>query len=108
MSVDTAPVFDADKLRRHTMGDAAMQVEVLSLFVAEAERLMRQVEEAADSQIRAERLRALIALARNIGAMRLVQQARLAEAHAGEGAPDLESVRAALADTLAYVHRTGI
>jgi hypothetical protein len=108
MAVDTAPIFDPEKLRRHTMGDAAMQVEVLSLFVAEAERLMRQVEEAGDSQMRAERLRALVALARNIGAMRLVQQARLAEQHVGEGAPDLEDVRAALSDTLAHVHRSGV
>lgn len=108
MSIDAAPVFDPEKLRRHTKGDAAMQVEVLSLFVAEAERLMRQVEEAEDSQMRAQRLQGLVALARNIGAMRLVQQARMAEAHVGDGAPDLESLRAALADTLAYVHRAGI
>jgi hypothetical protein len=108
MSIDATPLFDPEKLRRHTMGDAAMHVEVLSLFVAEAERLMRQVEEADDTPTRGERLRALVTLSRNIGAMRLVQQARLAEAHVGEEAPDLEGLRSALSDTLAYVRRAAM
>jgi hypothetical protein len=108
MSTDATPVFDAEKLRRQTLGDETMQVEVLSLFVTEAERLMRQVEAADSSQLRAERLRALIALGRNIGAMRLVQSARMAESHIGDDDPDLSGLRAAISDTVAYVHRSGI
>jgi hypothetical protein len=108
MSTDATPVFDAEKLRRQTMGDGAMQIEVLSLFVAEAQRLMQQVEEAEDSQTRGDRLRALAALGRNTGAMRLMQAARLAEGHVGDTAPDLTALRAALSDTLAYVQRVGV
>jgi len=106
MSTEAIPVFDAARLRRQTLGDATMQVEVLSLFVTEAERLMRQVEDAENAQMRGERLRALVALARNIGASRLVQAARMAETHVDDAAPDLDAVRAVLADTVAYVHRT--
>ena len=53
----------AARLRRRSArppdeGNASLQVEVLALFVAEVERLMRQVEDAPDPQVRAERLRA--------------------------------------------------
>ncbi len=74
MSTDAIPVFDAAQLNRATSGDASLQVEVLALFVAEAERLMRQVEDAADPQVRGDRLRALIGLARNIGAAKLAHE----------------------------------
>ena len=70
MQTSRVPVLDAGQLRRQTMGDAAMQVEVLALFVAEAERLMRQVEDAPDAEVRADRLHAMIGLARNVGAAR--------------------------------------
>lgn len=108
MQTTSVPVLDAGKLRRQTMGDAAMQVEVLALFVAEAERLMRQVEDAPNAEVRADRLNAMIGLARNVGADRMAQAARLVEQQISSEQPDLEPLRAAIAETLAYVqHTTG-
>ena len=108
MAGPATPVFDASQLNRQTMGNPRLQVEVLSLFVAEAERLMRQVEDAPDPQVRGDRLRALIALARNIGAMRLAEEARGVETQIGGEAPNLEGLRAAIGETLTFVQRAGI
>ena len=108
MQTTAVPVLDAGKLRRQTMGDPAMQVEVLALFVAEAERLMRQVEDAPNAEVRADRLNAIIGLARNIGAERLAQAARTVEQQIGSDQPELGLLRTAIAETLAYVqHTTG-
>jgi hypothetical protein len=106
MAVDTLPIFDAGKLHRQTMGDRSLQVEVLALFVAEAERLMQQVEEARDAALRGERLRGLIALARNIGAVRLAQEARAIETQIGTESPDLAPLRAAVSEAVAFVRRS--
>jgi hypothetical protein len=107
MPSDTIPVFDPAKLHRQTMGDRSLQIEVLALFVAEVERLMRQVEDAADGAVRGDRLRGLIALARNTGAMRLAQQARAVETQIGAEPPDLEPLRLAVAEAVAFVQRSG-
>lgn len=107
MQTATVPVIDAAKLQRHTMGDAALQVEVLSLFAAESERLLRQVEEAPSAEIRAERLQAIAGVARNIGALRLAQAAKLVESQISSDQPDLEPLRTALSETLAYIRRAG-
>jgi hypothetical protein len=108
MQTMSVPVLDAAKLRRQTLGDPAMQVEVLSLFVAEAERLMRQVEDAPTPEVRAERLNAIVGLAKNIGADRMAQAARQIEQQISTDQPDLSPLRTAIAETLAYVqHTTG-
>ena len=103
MSTSLAPVFDPAQLHRRTMGDKALQIEVLSLFVTEAERLMRQVEDAPNAQMRGYRLNAMISLARNTGAARLAQAARQLETEIAAEQPDLAPLRAALGETLAYV-----
>ncbi len=108
MAAETTPLIDPAQLHRYTKGNASLQVEVLSLFVAEAERLLRQVEDAADAQVRGDRLRALIGLARNTGATRLAEEARALETQIATENPDLEPLRDATAQTLAYVRRTGI
>jgi HPt (histidine-containing phosphotransfer) domain-containing protein len=90
------------------MGDDAMQVELLALFVTEAERLMRQVEDARDPQIRGDRLHAMMGLARNTGAVRLAQIARQLETEITAEDLDLTPLRAVLSDTLAYVHQSRI
>jgi HPt (histidine-containing phosphotransfer) domain-containing protein len=108
MSTSIAPVFDTAQLQRRTMGDSALQVELLSLFVTEAERLMRQVEEAPNAQVRAYRLNAMTSLARNTGAVRLAQAARQLETDMAAEEPDLAPLRAALLETLAYVHQAGL
>lgn len=101
------PLIDPVQLNRQTHGNASLQVEVLSLFVNEVERLMRQVEDAQDPQMRAERLRALAGVARNTGAMRVADAARAAEMHITDGAPELTPLRDALAETLALIKRSG-
>jgi HPt (histidine-containing phosphotransfer) domain-containing protein len=87
------------------MGDPAHQIELLSLFEAEVERLLAQVEAAADPQVRIDRLHAIVGLARNIGALHLAQVARNLETRIGDETPDLEPLRAAIAETLAFVRR---
>jgi HPt (histidine-containing phosphotransfer) domain-containing protein len=101
------PVFDSAQLARRTNGDPKMQIEVLALFVAEAERLLRQVEDAANGEVRGERLRALIALARTTGAAMLAEQARSLEAKLVSAEPDLTPLREAVERTLAYLQHAG-
>jgi hypothetical protein len=108
MTTNSVPVLDADQLGRTTRGDRSLQVEILALFVAEVERLMRQVEDAADPQLRGDRLRALIALSRNTGAAMLAQEARALEKQIAAESPNLAPLRQAVAETLAYVRRAGI
>jgi len=101
------PVFDSAQLARRTNGDPNMQIEVLALFAAEAERLLRQIEEAADAEVRGERLRALIALARTTGAAMLEQEARSLEAKVAIGEPDLTPLREAVGRTLSHMRHAG-
>lgn len=103
----SVPLIDPVQLNRRTHGNASLQVEVLSLFGNEVERLMRQVEDALDPQMRGERLRALVGIARNTGAMRIAQAARAFEMHISDEAPDLTPLRDAVADTLAFIKRSG-
>jgi hypothetical protein len=103
VSTGPFPVLDATQLRRLTLGNPAFEVEVLALFSAELERLLRQLDEAGDKHVQAERLRAIIALARNTGASRLLHEARLAETRLASGGTDLALLRQAASDTLAYV-----
>ena len=107
MSTTAVPLFDTAQLNRYTKGNPSLQVEVLALFVAEVERLMRQVEDAPDPQVRGDRLRALIGAARNTGATLIAQQARALETEIAAENPDLSPLKAAIADTLAFIRRTG-
>jgi len=107
MPTTAIPLFDAAQLNRHTRGNSSLQVEVLSLFVAEVERLMRQVEDAPDPQLRGDRLRALIAVARNVGATLIAQEARTLETQIATDNPDLSALRKAIDETLAFIRRTG-
>jgi hypothetical protein len=108
MPTDGVPVLDLAQLARRTMGDDALQVEVLSLFATEVERLLRQVEVAPDPQVRVDRLHAMISLARGIGAQRLAQEARLLRTRIAEEEPDLEPLRATIEATLVFVRRAGV
>ena len=107
MPTTAVPLLDPAQLKRQTRGIASLQIEVLSLFVAEVERLMRQVEDAPDPQVRADRLRALIGVARNIGATLIAQEARALETEIAAETPDLSPLRNAITETLAYIRRTG-
>jgi HPt (histidine-containing phosphotransfer) domain-containing protein len=102
------PVLDALQLNRRTNGNPRLQVEVLSLFMAEVERLMRQVEDTQDAQIRGDRLRALIGVARNTGATRLAHEARALETQIADENPDLAQLRQSVAETFAFIRRSGV
>ena len=106
MPTTAIPFFDVAQLKRHTGGNSSLQVEVLSLFVAEVERLMRQVEDAPDPQLRGDRLRAVIGVARNVGATLIAQEARALETQIATDDPDLSTLRKAVDETLAFVRRT--
>ena len=67
---------------------------------------MRQVEDAADPQLRADRLRALTGVARNTGAALIAQQARALETEIAAEPSRFEPLRAAVAETLAFIRRT--
>lgn len=108
MPTTTEPIFDPAQLQRRTMGDPTLQVEVLSLFVIEAERLMRQIELSTDARMRGDRLRAMVATARNVGARRVAEAARAAETEIVSEQPDLEPLRTAVDEALAYVRGAGI
>jgi HPt (histidine-containing phosphotransfer) domain-containing protein len=107
MPTPTVPLLDAVQLNRQTRGNRSLQVEVLSLFVSEVERLMRQVEDAPDAQLRGDRLRALIGAARNTGAAMIAQEARALETQIASENPDLAPLKNAIAETLAFIRRTG-
>lgn len=108
MPAAPVPVFDPVQLKRQTKGDPQMQVEVLALFVAEVERLMRQIDEAPDAMTRGERLRALIGVARSTGATLLTQRARALEVEVTKDEVDLAPLREAATQTLDYVRRAGV
>ena len=103
MSTEPTPILDLPQLQRQSLGDPTLEIEILALFSAELERLLRQLQEADTNHMRGERLRAIIALARNTGAARLLRDARLAEAHLASGDADLAKLADTAAETLAYV-----
>ena len=103
MSTDAIPILDAAQLQRRTLGDPALEIEILALFSAELARLMRQLDEADTNHKRGERVRAIVALARSTGATRLLHDARLVEAHLAAGDADLQTLRQTAAETLAHV-----
>lgn len=101
------PVFDPAHLDRKTMGDEALRVEILALFVAEVERLLAQVESAPNALVRASRLDAIAGLARNVGARRLAVLSRNLQLSAGRSAAndrELASLRAAIREAVDQVH----
>ena len=107
MLTSAVPVLDAAYLDRRSLGDESLKVELLALFVAEVERLLNQVETAANAQVRADRLRAIAALARNVGALRLAQSARMLETQFASDDVDLGPLRESVAEILAYLGGAG-
>jgi hypothetical protein len=109
MNEKAAPLLDMAHLRKRTMDDAGLQVEMLSLFVAEVERLLVQAERADNPQLRADRIGAIASLARNIGAAQLAQVARGMEQPADDASPptpvDLSALRSAVMTTVAFIRR---
>lgn len=100
------PVFDIEHLRRRTMDDQRLQIEILALFSAEAERLLRQAEEASDPGVRRDRISALGTLARGVGAGKLAAEAARVAGAAGDH-HDLASIRRGVAEVLSHIAAQG-
>ena len=100
MPASPVPIFDASRLERRSMGDPRLKLELVALFILELERLMAQVGAAPDAKARGERLQAVVALARSIGASRLALAAQRAEAQVE---PDLHALANIVAETIAFV-----
>lgn len=99
-AADNLPILDEHHLRRQTMNDPDLETEILALFVTEAERLIRQIEDADDTATRLERIHAIRGLARNVGAEKLAKIAAGAE-NADE--PDIQNIRRAVDTVVAYI-----
>lgn len=97
------PIIDFRRLAHRSMGSETLETELLALFAAEAERLLRQAESAFDAETRADRLRAVAAAARSVGALRLAGVAASLADPAGAQEPDLERLRSALAEAMTYI-----
>jgi HPt (histidine-containing phosphotransfer) domain-containing protein len=108
MAANPTPLFDPAQLNHRAMGDESLRVELLSLFTNEIERLLRQAEDAPDPAIRDDRLRAITASARSVGAVRLAQTAKLLESQFTVQELDLAPLRASVAETLAYLRQSGV
>jgi HPt (histidine-containing phosphotransfer) domain-containing protein len=107
MSESNQPVLDEEQLRRQAMGSDAHRTEILSLFVAEVERLLQQVERARDAQTRRSRLQAIQSLCRNVGAANLGETVRKMTAEPDSLAADLDPLRTAVEEVVAHIARLG-
>ena len=94
------PILDEVHLKRQTMDDPDLEVEILSLFINEAERLLRQIEEAEDVGKCIDRFHAMKGLARNIGAQKLALICGTLENGDSE---DIREVRTAVENVIAYI-----
>jgi HPt (histidine-containing phosphotransfer) domain-containing protein len=94
------PILDEDQLKRQTMNDPDLEVEILSLFINEAERLLRQIEETENIAKRMERFHAIKGLARNVGALKL---AKIAAGLEEGDSDDIVEIRAAVENVIAYI-----
>lgn len=95
------PILDEQHLKRQTMDDPDLETEILALFITEAERLVRQIEETRNVQTRLERIHAISGLARNIGARKLAMIA--SNAQYGD-VSDITEIRAAVENVIEYIN----
>lgn len=101
----TAPI-DLAHLRRFTMGNRALELEVLCLFSRDTPSLLDRLAQARDEKSWLEAAHTLKGSARAIGAKRVGALAEQAEraGRAGDRAPDLlASLRDALREAMAFV-----
>jgi HPt (histidine-containing phosphotransfer) domain-containing protein len=100
-AVDERPV-DLVHLARQTFGDTALEAEVLALFRGQAPVLLSRIETAADPAARKAAAHTLKGSAQGIGAWVIARHAQAVEA----GSPEaLGALRAAVADTEAFIAR---
>lgn len=103
-----AVLFDAEHLSRQTFGDTALAAELLALFADQCDRLLPGI---ADPDLapaeRADLAHTLKGSALGIGAVRVAELSGTIEdtLRAGGTAPPVETLAAAVAETLATLSR---
>lgn len=100
------PAIDLVHLSRQTMGDEALETELLGLFAKQATMVTARLaqDSAAVELCRADLAHTLKGSARSIGAHRVAAAAETYEAAAREGArPDLAALRGAVSEACAVV-----
>ena len=88
------PVIDLIHLSRQTLGDSALETELLSLFERQAQQLAQRLAEPSrpeESKWRADLAHTLNGSARAIGAVAVSRAAQAYENAARAGAPDLDA-----------------
>lgn len=88
----SAPI-DHAHLSRYTLGDRALEVEILGLFAGQAPETLAALAGAADAKAWRDAAHTIKGSARSVGALRVAAAAAAAEALAG--APEAERARAA-------------
>jgi len=91
-------VLDHEHLRRQTMGDDALGVEVLAMFLDQSAVLLRAVREAHEPRMRSDAAHTLKGSARAVGAFAVAETAHLVEMLATESSED------AVLDAVARLH----
>ena len=99
-SANDLPILNEARLKRQSMDDPDLEVEILSLFINEAERLIRQIDETESSAKRLERFHAIRGLASNIGAEKL---AKIAATRQNGDAEDVREIKTAVDNVIAYI-----
>jgi hypothetical protein len=109
---DNEPVIDLVHLSRQTLGDQALEVELLDLFDRQSARIVSQLSEAnpGDGKILGDLAHQLRGSALAVGAGRVARSAQIYEAGcaAGRGgapAPALDALADAVAETRAAIAR---
>ena len=97
------PILNESWLKRQSMNDPDLEVEILSLFINEAERLIRQIEETDSTAKRLERFHAIRGLASNIGAEKL---AKIAATRQNGDGDDVKEIKTAVNNVIAYITTT--
>ncbi|MEO8667575.1 MAG: hypothetical protein ABI399_03605 [Bauldia sp.] len=92
-----APVLDWAHLARQTMGNAALQREVLMLFDEHAARVLAEIKGAAGAAGRREAAHALVGSARGIGAFAVARAASAIEAETHDSEAGIDMLEAAIA-----------
>jgi HPt (histidine-containing phosphotransfer) domain-containing protein len=78
------PIIDRDHLARYTLGDVALEREVLGLFVDQIPETLGQLDGAGDDEERVRAAHTLKGSARAVGAKRLAEVAEEVEKAARE------------------------
>ena len=102
----TTPAIDLTHLRRYTLGNAALQCEVLQLFAEQAPTILTQLSVAETQKAWRDAAHTLKGSARAVGAWHVADCAERAESIDGRGQEKARVIRglgAALDEALRYI-----